>query len=358
MKILYIYDKYPSIYQSYLISTFDLIKKSLGTKSFVYEKSKEADHNLVSYDFQDKLQRFLYKLKLSKYSSSDIKIMDNYNIIHIQHSYLWRKILPFEKLVNRPKIIITLRGGDTYIKPWLDPSWLKLYEEKNHLIDAFVVMSQDQKKYLKKMGVDEEKIHVIPISFGKKSTVKPKYPNKGKLKLVSAFRMTWEKNLEGCIRLAQILKKKGTDFEYDIYGDGADLGELYYLIDRYNLKNNVFPKGKADNKVLKEKLSGYDFLVQLSISESLGMSVIEAQSQGVPCVVSDSDGLKETGLVNKSIIIGHYNDIEYFSEEILRIKENQQEYHAFSTEAIEFVNQNFSTEKEVENLIKLYNSIF
>src|SRR5690606_10637102 len=144
----------------------------------------------------------------------------------------------------------------------------------------------------------------------------------------------------------------------DIYGDGADLGELYYLIDRYNLKNNVFPKGKADNKVLKEKLSGYDFLVQLSISESLGMSVIEAQSQGVPCVVSDSDGLKETGLVNKSIIIGHYNDIEYFSEEILRIKENQQEYHAFSTEAIEFVNQNFSTEKEVESLIKLYNSIF
>lgn len=357
MKILYVYDKYPTTYQTYLLETLEVMKKSWGVKSLVYENAEQADHNMVSYSFQDSLQRLLYKLKLSKYRSSDIKTMHHYDIIHIQHSYLWKKVLPFENMAHRPKILVTLRGGDTYIKPWLDASWCSLYKEKCHLIDAFVVMSQNQKEYLMRWGVQEDKIYVIPISFGLLSTAQPKYPNPGKLKLVSAFRMTWEKNIEGSIQLARLLKDKNVDFQYDIYGDGTDLGQLYYLVDRYDLGNYVFIKGKMDNKLLEHKLADYDFFIQLSISESLGMSVIEAQSRGVPCIVSDSDGLKETGLRNESIVVGHYRDLEYFSKEILRLREDKQAYYAFSTEAIQFVNQHFSTGKEVDKLIKLYRSI-
>lgn len=354
MKILYIYDRFPTTYQSYLIEILSLLKKSLGVKSLVYEKSDEADYSFVSYSFQDQLQRVFYKLKLSKYISSDIRLMADYDIIHIQHSYLWRKILPFKNLPKRPKIIITLRGGDTFMKPWLDSSWKNLYKDKNHLIDAFVVMSQNQKEYLMKWGVNENKIYVIPISFGLFSEAKPKYPNPDKLKLVSAFRMTWEKNIEGSIRFARILKDKEIDFQYDIYGDGKDLGELYYLIDRYDLGNYLFIKGKIDNKELKKKLPSYDFFVQLSISESLGMSVIEAQSQGVPCIVSNSGGLPEAVDNGKLGVISDYNNYEYFVNETIKLWKNREMYFSLSKNAINYVNEQFSTEIEIEKLISLY----
>src|SRR5690606_20483607 len=107
--------------------------------------------------------------------------------------------------------------------------------------------SQNQKEYLTRWGVSEDKIEVIPISFGNKSDAQPKYPNTDKLRLVSAFRMTWEKNIEGTLRFAKTLKEKNIDFSFDIYGNGSDLGQLYYLIDRFDLNNHVFLKGKIEN---------------------------------------------------------------------------------------------------------------
>src|SRR5690606_9048950 len=164
------------------------------------------------------------------------------------------------------------------------------------------------------------------------------------------FRMTWEKNIEGSIRLARMLKDKKIDFQYDIYGDGKDLGQLYYLVDRYDLGNNVFIKGIAENKVLKKQLPSYDFFVQLSISESLGMSVIEAQSCGVPCVVSDSGGLPEA--VNNGVIgiICEYKDYDYLASEIIRLWNNKEDYFTFSKKAIVFVNSNYTSENEALRL--------
>lgn len=355
MTILYIYDTYPSTYQKYLVNLLSALKKKVNVKTLVYSNSEKADYEVKRYGLQDVFQNLKFKLGFSKYKSIDLKLFFDFDIIHIQHSYLWRKLEPLKQYKNYPKTVITLRGGDTYIKPWLSKSWQNFYKNSEH-ITAFVVMSNHQKNYLhEKWEVPLSKIHVIPISFGEKSTVQPKYPNTDKLKLVSAFRMTWEKNIEGSIQLARELKNRNIDFEYDVYGDGSDLGELFYLIDRYDLKDYVFPKGKIDNELLKERLPKYDFFVQLSVSESLGMSVIEAQSLGVPCIVSNSGGLPEVVLNNESGIVSNYNDYEGFINELLKLQNNKDQYFMFSKNAIEFVNSKFTISEETQSLVNLYN---
>lgn len=356
MKILYIYDKYPTTYQNYLLGLLNNIREQLNIKSLIYGKSNYSDYQCLSFGFKDKIQRIKYKFGLTKHASYDIKIMANFDVIHLQHSYLWRKLTPLKKLKKKPKIVITLRGGDTYIKPWVDPAWSNFYTNADS-IDAFIVMSQHQKEYLKKWSIPENKIHIIPISFGELSKYKPKYPNENKMKLIAAFRMTWEKNIEGTIQFAKRLKDSDVDFEFDIYGDGNDLGQLYYLIDRYELKDYVFPKRKIENNLLKQKMIEYDFFVQLSISESLGMSVIEAQSLGLPCVVSDSDGLPEAVLPNKTAICSDYRNIDYFSSEIIKLWKDRERYYKFSEEAIRFSNSNFTIEKEIQKTMTLYNQI-
>lgn len=356
MKILYIYNAYPSDYQNYLRVLLSEIKKKAYIRSLIYSKNTSADYNIISYGFNDKIQRLLYIFKISKYPSSDIKLMSKYDLIHVQHSFLWRKLEHFKKLNNAPKIIVTLRGGDTYIKPWLANSWKVFYANCNH-ITAFVVMSNHQKKYLLNWGVAADKIYIIPISFGLFSTAKPKFPNQDILKLVSAFRMTWEKNIEGTIRFAQLLKKQNIPFVYDIYGDGHDLGQLYYMVDRYNLHNYVNIKRKISNDELKEKLVTYDFFVQLSFSEALPTSVLEAQSVGLPCVISNSGGLPEAAIKNETALVGDFNELETLTEEAINLWNNKELYYLYSKNAILYVNENFSTEREIERLTTLYKDL-
>ena len=357
MKILYIYDKMPGLYQKYLLNLLLLIKKQLNVKVMTYENNALADYGVKRYGLLDYLQYSLFRLKISPYKSIDIKHMYNYDIIHLQHSFLWRKLQSLTKFQNHPKIIITLRGGDTYIKPWTSNSWRNFYKSSGY-VSAFITMSEHQKKYLTQWGVAEEKIHVIPISFGEHSNAKPKYPNQDKLKLVSAFRMTWEKNIEGTVRFAKLLVEKGVDFQYDIYGDGNDLGQLYYLIDKYDLHKHINVKGKVDNELLKIELPKYDFFVQLSLSEAFPTSVLEAQSVGLPCVVSDSGGLPEAVKEGKTAVICNYKDLDKMIDNCVTIWNDKEQYYQYSSNAIEFVNSNFTLEHEMDKLNKLYKFLY
>jgi glycosyltransferase involved in cell wall biosynthesis len=356
MKILYIYDKMPGVYQKYLLNLLLEIQKKYAIKTLVYEKNRLADFSVVRYGLKDYLNYFLYKVKLSKYKSIDAKYMNNFDIIHLQHSFLWRKLEIFRDKNTIPKIIITLRGGDTFVKPWLSNSWKNFYKNSDH-ISAFVVMSDFQKKYLQKWGVNENKIHVIPISFGTFSNATPKYPNKKILKLASAFRLTWEKNIEGTIFFAKCMKDRGVSFVYDIYGDGNDLGQLLYFIDYYQLNDCVFVKGKVDNELLKVKLLEYDFFVQLSYSEAFPTSVLEAQSIGIPCVVSNSGGLPEAVVKNKTALVDNYKNIENLVSETIQLYNDSERYFDFSKNAIDFVNQNFAINNEIVRLSNLYKLI-
>jgi glycosyltransferase involved in cell wall biosynthesis len=356
MKILYVYDKMPDAYQKYLNYFLEFIKKKLHVKALAYKKDSKADFSVLSYGVSSYFQFLLHKVKLSKFKKTDIKHMSNFDIIHLQYSFLWRKLNGIKNLANRPKIVITLRGGDTFIKPWLKNSWKDFYKNSDH-VDAFVVMSHVQKKYLTRWQVPENKIHVIPISFGSFSNAKPKYQNKDVMKLVSAFRMTWEKNITGTVFFAKLLKDRNVDFEFDIYGDGGDLGQLHYLIERYELANYINVKGMVDNDILKEKLVNYDFFVQLSLSDALPTSVIEAQSIGLPCIVSNSGGLPEAVINNVTGIVGDYNNLDFLVAETIDLWNNEVKYHDFSEKAILNANENFSIEVEFEKLNNLYQEI-
>ncbi|GGD14964.1 glycosyltransferase family 4 protein [Flavobacterium orientale] len=357
MKILYIFEKYPGTYQMYIHNLIELLRKKNSLKVLSYSVHKESDIVINTYGWLDQWCRFRNYLGFSKYRSLDIKKMMSFDIVHVQHSFLFSKIIPLFELQDRPKIIITLRGGDTYIKPWVDKRWVDFYSNYGTKVDAFITMSQHQKEYLKKWGIPDEKIYVVPISFGTYSNAKPKYPNKEKLYLVSAFRMTWEKNIAGSILLAKKLKDKEINFEYDIYGDGHDFGQLHYLVDKYELSGYVNIKHKIANKDLKQILPRYDFFLQLSLSEALPTSILEAQSLGVNCVVSDTGGMPEVVNQGKVGVISTFDDYDYFVNQILNLWEDEEAYFYSSKKAIDFVNSNFTIELETERLNKLYKTL-
>jgi glycosyltransferase involved in cell wall biosynthesis len=315
----------PKVYQTYMVELLKNIKSQLNVTSFAYEKGTNADIQFKSYSFIDLVQRFLHKIKLSKIKSNDLKTFNKFDIIHIQHSYLFNK-LKFLPKTSSTKTVITIRGADTYLKPWISKQWRDFFKDDHSKIAAFITVSNHQREYLLKWGVPREKTYVIPISFGDKSLFKPKSPNERVLKLVSAFRMTWEKNITDCLKLAKILKRRNIDFTYDIYGDGNDLGQVFYLVEKYNLIENISIHGKISNEEFKSRLVDYDFFLQLSISESLGATVIEAQSRGIPCLISSTDGLPETIVHNKTGYILKNDDLDEFCNTCISLWKNKEKY--------------------------------
>lgn len=366
IKVYQVFETYPLFYQPYTKNTLQ------GFQEF-----PELDNKIVSYKGTDKtadkteifpsyIRRKLY-CKLKSIFSSRYKnlnyleiraLEENINVIHIQHSFLFPKVLNLLSLntPNKPKIVITLRGGDTYVKPFISKKWSEFYKNCNASIAAFIVMSKHQKEYLMQWGVPDNKIRIIPISFGYPFEIKPKRPNKNKMKIYSVFRMCWEKNIYSNLILIKKLQERGVNVSYDLYGDGPDLGQVYYLVRELEIENAVTIHGKVENEQLKAEISDYDFGLQLSLSESLGMAVIEGQTLGIPYLVSDVGGLPEiiqddcTG-----IVIPEINDCVL--ERIVQLWKNPEKYHQFSKNAIRMAQDKFNTSIEVEKLFKLYRDI-
>ena len=370
MKVYQVFESYPLFYQPYIPPVIKALDDVEGVKitivAFKGEKRKGSDYKLVMIPGYRK--RILYK-KIYQFFNKEFRNLDYFeiralkdkvDIIHIQHSYLFPKVINLLKLdkSKRPKIIITLRGGDTYIKPWIGEKWRNFYRDYGNKVDAFVVMSEDQKKYLSvKWGVDKEIIHVIPISYGIKSEVKPKYPNSKLMRIISAFRMCWEKNIDGNLQIVKRLKTMGVPVQYEVYGGGQDAGQLYYLIDKYNLSDCVSYKGRIQNEDLKSILPEFDYFLQLSHSESLGISVVEAQAYGVPAIVSNSDGLPESVIDGETSYCINPDDIEKGAERMLHLWKDRELYKEFSANAIAFANSKFTVSAEVSKLQNLYTTL-
>lgn len=361
ISVAYIYDTYPQDYQTYI----DLIMKNMDDQpmidSSIYAfNARETNVISLKYGFLKRATHKVYNsvtrntvpLYLSELSKS------NNDIIHIQHSYLFGRFLDaFNNFPERKKFIITLRGADTYLKPWLSENWRSFYEKYGNRI-FFVTMSQHQKKYLTQWGVPEHRVFVIPISHNNKQKidVSHKWDDGKLLKIVSVFRMTWEKNIQGNLLFIRRLIDKGINVQYDVYGDGNDLGELYYLVHRLNLNKHVNIMGKVSYHVLMQELQEYHFILQLSVSEALPSSILEGQSLSIPAIISDSDGLPEAVIPNQSAICGQFWDIDKLVDDTLDVWINKDKYISFCEKSHEH-SKNFTVEREASRLIDMYQQI-
>lgn len=363
LKIIQLFERYGENYQPYIHPLVQAIKnlKELDVKTMAFHMDEHVDIIVPKYRWRKIKEYFSALYYKTKLNYVELECLERrLDIIHIQQSFLFPKILGLFNLseLQRPKVIITLRGGDTYVKPWYNKKWEEFYRDFGNKVDAFIVMSQHQKVYLhQKWGIELKRIFVIPISFGHISKSSEKKADVNTLRVLSAFRMCWEKNIDGNLRVIKLLKTKGIPVLYDLFGDGSDVGQIYYLIEKYGLKDVVRYHGKVTNDELKARIIASDFYLQLSHSESLGMSTIEAQSFGLPAIISNSDGFPEVIKHKKSGYTVDPNDINKAAFHLENLWSQPELYKSFSKEAIDFSNSNFTISREVNLLNSLYKTI-
>lgn len=148
------------------------------------------------------------------------------------------------------------------------------------------------------------------------------------------------------------------NIKLDFIGEGQSLGYLKALVGEYNLDDSVTFCGMKDRAYIYNKLSNYELLIQPSIYEGFGLTIVEGMSAGIPVLVSNIDGPKEITNDGYYSYNFHTQNSKDMSDKIKHIYENygcnamKEKIH----NSLVYVKKEFDVKKTVANYLIAYNN--
>lgn len=149
--------------------------------------------------------------------------------------------------------------------------------------DIVNVMGHATKGYLKRNGIHEQNIAVIPNAIDGKVFVPP--TNKVvEFDIIYASRIDENKNFPLLIRAVKRLKSDFPNLKICVAGDGDKLDEAKKQCKQYGLDNNFIFIGKVDHDKIKEFYYKSNIFVLTSRGEGVPMALLEAMFCGLACI--------------------------------------------------------------------------
>ncbi len=151
--------------------------------------------------------------------------------------------------------------------------------------------------------------------------------------IVTACRLEKSKNIPMLLLAFSKIIMKYDEFKLLIFGDGPEKENIYHLIEKMNLKNNVFLMGKDINwHVMAVKCR---IFVLSSDYEGMSNSLLEALAMGMPVVSTDHPigGAKALINNNENGFLVPVNDSDAMAESLFKIISNKELQNNFSKNA-------------------------
>lgn len=215
---------------------------------------------------------------------------------------------------------------------WVSKSALDSYYFKKRIIDKSIVLYNviNEEEILKKSEIDN---------------------NKYDFDLVFLGRLTYQKNPERLIEIANSIVKNNNSFKLAIIGDGELKEEIQSLIKEYNLEENVKLLGFMKNpyKVLKDS----KMLILTSRFEGTPMVALESMALGVPIVSTYTDGMVDIISSDENGFLCNSN--EDFVKSINEILKDSTKLKSLKKKTIEKSKMVNSLGNYKEEIKKIYN---
>lgn len=161
-----------------------------------------------------------------------------------------------------------------------------------------------------------------------------------------------QKNLTDFINVANIIAKQNNKYKFIITGDGAEREKLENLIEKYNIKNNIYILGWRRD--IANILNSSDFFVMTSLWEGLPISTIEAMSCGLVPIVNDVDGQREIIKDNENGFLIKPYDVKATADKILFLADTPVVKNEMSMKAKQTIDETFS----INYMIKQHENIY
>ncbi len=290
----------------------------VNSKGFYDEEITKLGGKLYYMPHINQVGPYQYSKKLKKF----FKEHREYKIIHTHFSHLSGLIV---KIAHKSQVPIIIAHGHT--NSVHDKGIRKIY--KNYLkkniskyATDFFACSKEAAEYL----FDNKSKYAIILKNGIEIE-KFKFNNEIRKKIRKKLgidyncivignvgRMDRVKNQIFLIKLIKELLKQNSDYKLILIGDGPLKKEIEYEIDKNNLKSNILLLG--GQKDVEKYYNIMDYFVFPSLYEGFGISLIEAQVNGLRCFAS-SNVPKEANITNEIKYISLSKSLDYWVNAIL-----------------------------------------
>lgn len=142
-------------------------------------------------------------------------------------------------------------------------------------------------------------------------------------KIISVGRLTYQKNFETAIKVAEKIFSVYPDWEWDIYGEGEEKEKLVSLVAEKGLTSNMHFCGQVMD--LYSRYKNYSIMVMTSRYEGFPMSLLEGMGNRLPLVSFDVPTGPDEIIINGEN--GHLiqpMNIEEMVECLLRLMESSE----------------------------------
>lgn len=189
-----------------------------------------------------------------------------------------------------PSFVTRCHGGDLYYEVLAQP--VRPYDLfVNNQSEAVIAISQHGVNYLLKKEFDRNKVILSRLGVTMPQ-VKARCSHDGILRIVSCSSIIPVKRLE---ILASALSMFIIPFEWTHFGDGRDKIKIEKILECLPSCGRANLLGWVDNPavLLYYAQNPVDVFVNVSYSEGVPVSIMEALAAGIPCVATDVGGTSE-----------------------------------------------------------------
>ncbi|MEM0465861.1 MAG: glycosyltransferase [Candidatus Pacearchaeota archaeon] len=277
-----------------------------------------------------------YSFKLLKFLKKE-KI----DLVHVQTPIT----IGFQGIIISKLLKIPLIG--TFHTLFADPEYLKNARVNYKIIekllwnyakffynfcDLITCPSNITKEELKKHGFEKQ---IIKISNGielrlKKNNknyklIRKKFLGKDENLLLFVGRVAHGKNIPYLIDCFKLILNKLPKTKLVIIGDGPLINEIRKKIKKDNLDKKVILTGKIprDKLINSNIYKAFDLFVTASKTETQGISVLEAQANGLVCVGINERGLKDIIIDNYNGFLAKKDDKKDFANKVIKLLTNK-----------------------------------
>lgn len=281
-------------------------------------------------------------------------IARKYNIpfIHTYHT-MWEDYLHY---------IIPIKGGRHIYTKRFARNFSKNFSRKAECIIAPSVKTEKYLRY--RCKIKNKPIYVIPTGIDIEPFSRKNFTEKQKLDLKKSLgispedkvilfigRVAEEKSIDVILKSLPDVFKKIPNSKFLVVGDGPNRNDLQQLAKSLNIEGKVIFAGKQPWENIGLYYNLGDVFVNASMSETQGLTFIEAMASGVPIVAKYAPNLSEFISNNQNGIFIKYTS--QMSKSIINVLNNQKLRNKLITNAYKTAEEH-SSEKFGDKLENLY----